>query len=73
MLYKDLAEVLAGGELKSSMKAVDPKKTDLQTVRLFVTLAVLTILFVFGVKWLLLTPEVPASPPGVMPVESASK
>ncbi len=33
------------------------KKLDFQTLSLFLTLAILTGLFVLGLKWVLLTPE----------------
>jgi len=49
--------------------ALPKKKPDFQTLSLFLTLAILTGLFVLGLKWVLLTPDsrVPAT------IESATK
>jgi hypothetical protein len=48
----------------------DQKKPDFQTISLFLTLAILTGFFVFGLKWILLTPESKRTP---VVVEGASK
>jgi len=50
--------------------AQEKKKLDLQTLSLFLTLAVLTGFFVFGLKWAFLTPTA-VRPPAQ--IESASK
>jgi hypothetical protein len=65
MLYRGLIQFGVENKLMASPK----KKPDFQTLSLFLTLAILTGLFVMGLKWVLLTPEqrAPAA------VESASK
>jgi hypothetical protein len=65
MLYEAWNQFGVENKLMASPK----KKPDFQTLSLFLTLAVLTGLFVMGLKWVLLTPDqrAPAT------VESANK
>jgi hypothetical protein len=48
---------------ENELMATPKKKLDFQTLSLFLTLAILTGFFVFGLKWVLLTPDarVPAA------------
>lgn len=66
MLNRALTE--CGVEIKDM--ATQKKKPDFQTLSLFLTLAILTGLFVLGLKWALLTPTA-ARPPAS--IENASK
>jgi hypothetical protein len=61
--------LISCGVEKKNM-ATEKKKPDFQTLSLFLTLAILTGLFVFGLKWVLLTPD-SARPPAS--IENASK
>ncbi len=56
-----------------SEMAIQRNKTDYQTLSLFITLAVLTLVFVFGVKWIVLTPAEAQPSVTVESVEKASK
>ena len=47
-------------------------KTDYQTISLFLILGLLTMVFVFGLRWVLLTPF-PRSAVSIIGVEGASK
>jgi hypothetical protein len=49
------AFVQSGVEIK--FMGLQKKKPDFQTLSLFLTLAILTGFFVFGLKWILLTPD----------------
>jgi hypothetical protein len=43
--------------LESKFMGLQKKKPDFQTLSLFLTLAILTGFFLFGLKWILLTPD----------------
>ena len=43
--------------VENELMASPKKKPDFQTLSLFLTLAILTGVFVMGLKWILLTPD----------------
>jgi hypothetical protein len=65
MLNKALIE----SGVQTNFMAAPKKKPDLQTLSLFLTLAILTGLFALGLRWVLLAPD--ARQPAT--IESASK
>lgn len=52
-----LNKALIKSGVENKLMASPKKKLDIQTLSLFLTLAILTGVFVLGLKWVLLTPD----------------
>lgn len=70
MLYLEQRELWSGFDSGKLQMAQSNRKTDYQTLSLFITLAVLTGLLAFGMKWVFLAP---AAAVDSTQTESASK